>query len=240
MRSTLTILKIVYTVRENKGITLQNGWFVVQNRGPNPASPLEREQAEKTTLSKPPWIDIPEQQRGTAKLKVFLANILCTRIREAFPDMHRTIAKSLAKEKENLASLGDDRSDPAQRREYLLTLVGRYQELTRCTLKSPEELAFDEMKLRGMAHHAAESFAEEMRLNGNSFEFLEIADGTNGVDATPIFSRTSLVGSPCSRKLQHTVEIHLANLLVFRRHQTLTKKRTCIKKLEFRSAQTKD
>jgi uncharacterized protein (UPF0147 family) len=60
-----------------------------------------------------------------------------------------------------------------------------------------------------MAHHAAECFAEEMRLNGNSFEFLEIADGTNGVDATPIFSKTFLVGFPCARKLQHAVGIHL-------------------------------
>jgi hypothetical protein len=206
MRSTLTLLKIVYTVRENKGITLQNGWFVVQNRGQNPASRLEREQAEKTTLSKPPWVDIPEQQRGTAKLKVFLANMLCTRIREAFPEMHRTIAKSLAAEKDTLAILGVDRTDHAQRREYLKTLVARYQELAGWALKSPEELAFDEMKLRGMAQHAAESFAEEMRLNGNSFEFLEIADGTNRAGATPIFSKTSLVGSPAHESCNTPLE----------------------------------
>jgi hypothetical protein len=206
MRSTLTLLKIVYTVRENKGITLQNGWFVVQNRGQNPASRLEREQAEKTTLSKPPWVDIPEQQRGTAKLKVFLASMLCTRIREAFPEMHRTIAKSLAAEKDTLAILGVDRTDHAQRREYLKTLVARYQELAGWALKSPEELAFDEMKLRGMAQHAAESFAEEMRLNGNSFEFLEIADGTKRADATPIFSKTSLVGSPAHESCNTSLE----------------------------------
>jgi hypothetical protein len=211
MRRILKVLKIVHTVRENKGITLQNGWFVVQNRGEHSASRLDREQAEKTTLSKPPWVDIPEQQRGTTKLKVFLANMLCTRIRDVFPDMHRTIAKSLAIEKEFLARLGKDRTGSAQRREYLLSLVGRYQDLAHYALKSPEELASDEMKLRGMAHHAAESFAEEMRLNGNFFEFLEIVDGTNDVNATTKSSRISLVGSPYSRNLQHTLGIHLAN-----------------------------
>ncbi|CZR66635.1 uncharacterized protein PAC_16536 [Phialocephala subalpina] len=200
---------IVHTVRENKGITLQNGWFVVQNRGPDPASRLDREQAEKITLSKPPWVDISEQQRGTAKLKVFLANILCTRIREAFPEMHRTIAKSLAAEKERLAQLGDDRTNPAQRREYLLSLVGRYQDLAHYALKSPEELASNEMKLRGMAHHAAEIFADKMRLNGNFFEFLEIADGANNVDATSKSSRTSLAASTTDKKADLYKEIRI-------------------------------
>jgi hypothetical protein len=67
------------------------------------------------------------------------------------------------------------------------------------------------MKLRGMAHHAADDFAEEMRLNGNFFEFLEIADGTNDVDARSKYSRTSLVGSLYPRGLQQTLGIHLAN-----------------------------
>lgn len=173
---------------------------MVQNRGPDPASRLDREQAEKTTLSKPPWVDIPEQQRGTAKLKVFLANILCTRIREAFPKVRKTIAKSLATEKDLLARLGNGRTDPAQQREYLLSLVGRYQDLAHCALKSPEELASDDMKLRGMACHAAESFAEEMRRNGNFFEFLEIVDGTNDFDATSESSSISLVAPAPDKK----------------------------------------
>lgn len=168
---------------------------MVQNRGEDPSSPLDREQAEKTTLSKRPWADIPEQQRGTAKLKIFLANILCRRIRESFPEMHRTIAKLLATEKECLAQLGKARSKPAQRREYLRTLLGRYQELAYYALKSPEELASDDMKLRGMAHHAAERFAEEMRRNGNYYEFLDVPDGTNEVEAGSKSSRASFVSS---------------------------------------------
>jgi hypothetical protein len=188
-------LEIVRTIKENKDVTLQNGWFVVQNRGPDPASLLDRERAEKTTLSKRPWVEIPEQQRGTAKLKIFLANILCRRIRESFPEMHRTIAKLLAAEKQHLAQLGNARPEPAQRREYLQTILRSYERLAYYALKSPEELSSDSMKLRGMAHHAAARFAEEMRRNGNYFEFLEIPDGTNKVDAGSKSSGAPFVSS---------------------------------------------
>jgi hypothetical protein len=185
----------VHTVRENKSITLQNGWFVVQNRGLDSASSLNREQVEKATLNKPPWVDIPEQQRGTAMLKVFLANILCRRIRHSFPEMHRTIARMLATEKERLVELGPSRKEPAQQREYLLALAGRYQLLAYYALKSPEELTSDDMKLRGMSHYAAERFAEEMRQNGNFYEFVEIVSGTNKVDTRPKSSKTPLVSA---------------------------------------------
>jgi hypothetical protein len=127
MQSILKVWKIVHTVRDNKGITLQNGWFVVQNRGPEHASRLDREQAGKTTLGKPPWVDIPEQQRGTANLKVFLANILCRRIRNSFPKMCRALTELLATEKKLSAQLGDSRMDLADQREYLISLVGSYQ-----------------------------------------------------------------------------------------------------------------
>ncbi|KAE9365430.1 P-loop containing nucleoside triphosphate hydrolase protein [Stipitochalara longipes BDJ] len=194
-------IRTVRTVRNKKSITLQNGWFVVQNCGPESASRLNREQAEKTTLSKPPWVDIPEQQRGTSKLKVFLANILCRRIRESFPGLRKKIAELLAKEKDNLIKLGNDRTDPAKQREYLLSLVASYQELAQYALKSPEELASNEMKLRGMVRHAAESFANEMRQNGNFFEFLEIDDGTNKADVTLKSSRRSrTVSTPDDKK----------------------------------------
>jgi len=167
---------------------------VVQNRGLDPASRLDREKVEKTTLSKRPWVDIPEQQRGTAKLKLFLANILSRRIREAFPEMHRNISKLLTAEKQRLVQLGKARRTLAQKKEYISSLVVRYQELAHFALKSPEELVSDKMKLRGIAYRATEIFAEEMRRNGNLYEFLEIADGANKIDAGSKSSKTSLVG----------------------------------------------
>jgi Dynamin central region len=190
----------VRTVRQNKGVTLQNGWFVVQNRGLEGAPSLDREEAERVTLSKAPWADIPEQQRGTAKLKVFLANILCKRIRGAFPEMHKAIVKSLDAEKMLLHGLGHDRTDPADQREYIMSLLGSYQELAQYALKSPEELVSDKMKLRGMVRFATESFAEEMRRNGNFFEFLEIAERANGSDASFLPSKKHAVRPPLLKK----------------------------------------
>lgn len=109
-------------------------------------------------------------------LKKFLANILCRRIREAFPDMRRNITTLLTAEKHKLAQLGDPRPGAHQRRQYLNKVVRNYHELAQQALKSPEELPSSAMKLRGMVYHAAEAFAAEMRTSGNLYEFVDIEE----------------------------------------------------------------
>ena len=60
-------------------------WHVVQNRPANPSDTFDREREEIKTFSKDPWLRLPPDQRGTPMLKTYLANILCQRIRAAFP-----------------------------------------------------------------------------------------------------------------------------------------------------------
>jgi hypothetical protein len=67
------------------------------------------------------------------------------------------------------------------------------------------------MKLRGMFHHAAESFASEMRRNGNFFDFVEMVNGTNDTDAISRSLKTSPVTSSYPQNLHDILRIRLAN-----------------------------
>lgn len=162
-------------VRDNLEIGLHNGWFVVQNRPKDPPPTFNQEEAEKATFRRDPWTDIPAKQRGTPALKKFLAITLSSRIRTAFPEVQRKIKELLAKEANHLESLGEERLSQERRREYLLKIVGRYQELARDSLSNPERLPSSAMKLRGLTKTAMEGFANNMKLKGHLHNFADVS-----------------------------------------------------------------
>jgi hypothetical protein len=165
----------VQIVRDNKEIHLHNGWFVVRNLTKDESLSLDREEEEKATFSRDPWLQIPAKQRGTPALKKFLANTLSSRIRKAFPEVQRTLKDRLATENDILTSLGDERSKRGQRREYLLKILGRYHELAQESLTAPERLPSDSMKLRGLTRTAMKDFADKMKLKGHLHDFVNIS-----------------------------------------------------------------
>jgi hypothetical protein len=165
----------VRIVRDNLEIGLHNGWFVVQNRPKDPPPTFDQEEAEKATFRRDPWTEIPAKQRGTPALKKFLASTLSSRIRRAFPEVQRKIKVLLAKEMDYLASLGEARLSQERRREYLLKIVGRYQELARDSLSNPERLPSSAMKLRGLTKTAMEDFANNMKLKGHLYDFADVS-----------------------------------------------------------------
>lgn len=159
-------------VRDNKGITLHNGWFVVQNLTEDAYQTANLQEKERELFTRDPWLEIPVRQRGTAELKRFLASTLSSRIRKAFPDLQRRIKDLLAAEKVYLAGLGHERDTPERKRAYLLQIVGRYQELARDALNAPARLPSDDMKLLGLTRRAEHKFAETMEKEGHFFPFL--------------------------------------------------------------------
>jgi hypothetical protein len=166
----------VRIVRDNKEINLSNGWFVVQNlpEGAPPTSNLQEE--EKSTFSRGPWLEIPAKQRGTTELKKFLANTLSSRIRKAFPELQRKIKDLLVTQNEYLTTLGEERRSPERRREYLLNIVGRFQELARDALTAPDRLPSDDMKLRGLTQKAMRSFSDDMKSSGHFYDFVDVSE----------------------------------------------------------------
>ncbi|KFZ08451.1 hypothetical protein V501_05960 [Pseudogymnoascus sp. VKM F-4519 (FW-2642)] len=178
---------IVRIVRDNLEIGLHNGWFVVQNRPKNPSLAFNQEEAEKATFRRDPWTDIPAKQRGTPALKKFLAITLSSRIRTAFPEVQRKIKELLAKETDYLGSLGEERLSQERRREYLLKIVGRYQELARDSLSNPERLPLSAMKLRGLTKTAMEGFANNMKLKGHLHNFADVSVSESTVDPNDLY-----------------------------------------------------
>lgn len=152
---------------------------MVQNRGPKATNSFNREEEEMATFSRRPWTGIPIERRGTLMLKKFLANLLCRRIRENFPDMQRTIGRLLAAEKAYLMRLGEPRTLHHQQQTYLVSIAERFQTLAHQALTSPEELSADAMKLRGMTQKSGDEFAEELRRHGHFYPFHEIGKSTS-------------------------------------------------------------
>lgn len=177
------IVSIVETNEATTGKPLQHGWFVVQNRGyRNTSSSFDREEAERSTFGKGPWLKIEERRRGTTNLKVFLSHLLSRRIREGFPDMQNAVQARLKQEQAKLAALGKARPKPALQRAYLSAIALKFQTLAGDALNKPQDLPSVDMKLRGMADAAKDDFAEELRLRGHLYDFFPIT----GPKVTPI------------------------------------------------------
>ncbi|KFZ14601.1 hypothetical protein V502_06004 [Pseudogymnoascus sp. VKM F-4520 (FW-2644)] len=170
------VAQIVEIVKENKEIPLQSGWFVVQNKKLNAPSSFDQEEEENATFGNGLWVTIPTRQRGTAALKEFLAHALCRRIREVFPSMKSRIMHLLAEQRKMLAQLGDERPTPNEQHKYLREIARRYQKLAYHALNSPEELPFDDMKLRGLTRTAAELFADIVKNEGHLYSFQDVGE----------------------------------------------------------------
>ncbi|EPE35352.1 P-loop containing nucleoside triphosphate hydrolase [Glarea lozoyensis ATCC 20868] len=149
-------------------------WHVVQNAGPNAAANFDREQAEAATFTKSPWTEIPKERRGIPALKQYLATLLCTRIREAFPDMLRTVTGKLDEEQLHRRSLGESRADHSQRLAHLVAISQKYQDLAKKSLSTPDALPDAKMKLRGKSKAITQEYTKSMTTNGHFYNFLEI------------------------------------------------------------------
>jgi hypothetical protein len=172
--------RIVTIVENNEATTgkpLKHGWFVVQNKGyRDTSSSFDRENAERSTFSKDPWLKIEERRRGTPKLKTFLSNLLSRRIREGFPEMQNAVQVRLKQEKEKLKALGEARPERDMQKAYLSAIALKFQTLAGDALNNPQDLPSVEMKLRGMADTAKHDFAEELRHRGHLYDFFPIPE----------------------------------------------------------------
>ena len=147
-------------------------WFVVQNTPKGAPPSFDREEEEQKTFSKEMWAGVPEAQRGIAKLKLYLADLLCKRIRENFPGMQKSVSKMLIVEKKRENSFGDPRTSLHQQQNYLMTVVNLYQDLATKSLRSPGELSTDGVKLRGKIQRQNSKFNDDMMSFGGTYNFL--------------------------------------------------------------------
>lgn len=172
------IVKVVQNNEGTSGKPLHHGWFVVRNRGDEDKSSFDRKKAERLTFSKEPWLKIEERRRGIANLKTFLSNLLCQRIREGFPKMQETLQRLLDDQVAQLNAMGNPRPTLESQRAYLVGITQKFHTLAGQALKTPEDLPFDEMNLRGKAERAKSKFARDLRSQGHFYEFSDIHAAT--------------------------------------------------------------
>ena len=156
-----------------------HGWFVVRNRTPLEAEsslePRERQLKEQTFFRDVPWNAQPEQRRGTQALKKYLAELLCSRIKENFPVMLSTIRNRINVTQSRLESLGATRKTVDQKRIYLTRLSQVFHLDASQALRGRYEFSTsDSFKLRKLVREANDAFAKELKEHGHTVAFLEI------------------------------------------------------------------
>lgn len=192
---------IVDIVKEGEGIPGKIlRWHVVRNRGSKSPANFDRDQEEMTIFSKSPWRQIPPAQRGTPMLRKYLADLLCRRIREAFPNMKDTLEKLLHGERIIRKSLGDPRAKKDQRRNFLIGIVKDFQDLAKSALHSSGDLPSDDMKLRSIIKNQNEEFSQTLKAEGQFYKFLEIGE--------PIETEFTVNGSSPARRQRQIAPIY--------------------------------
>lgn len=165
---------------------LSHGWFVVRNRTPLEAQsslePLERQWIEESFFKDLPWNALPEHRRGAQALKKYLADLLCSRIKENFPLMLSTIRSRIKNTQSRLETLGSTRETTDQKRTYLTKLSQDFHLAASQALRGRyEPSTADSVKLRRLVREANDAFAKEMKEYGHTVPFLEIPNVQQGV-----------------------------------------------------------
>jgi hypothetical protein len=87
--------------------------------------------------------------------------------------MLEAVQERLENEHKSLDRLGKARPDVSDQRAYLVSIAERFQTLANKALTSPEDLPWEEMKLRGKAERAKRDFAEKLRVHGHLYKFVD-------------------------------------------------------------------
>ena len=156
----------------------RHGWFVVRNRTPSEAEaslePFERNLREKKFFENAPWNALPSHRRGTQALKKYLADLLCSRIQEAFPVMLLTIGNRILSTQSQLKSLGEPRDGIERKRIYLTKLAQNFHSLASLALRGRyDSTTPDNVKLRRMVREANDAFVNDMKIKGHTAPFIE-------------------------------------------------------------------
>ncbi|KAI9831563.1 MAG: hypothetical protein M1819_004794 [Sarea resinae] len=169
----------IIRLAQNETKPLSHGWFVVRNRTPaevrDGIGSDERHKREQAFFSEQPWIQLPENRRGSRALKLYLANLLCKRIEEVFPTLAKEIKERKESTEHQLAKLGQSRKNPRQRRTFLTSLSQQIHAISREVIDGRYDQVFDkkDLKLRMLVRQANDEFSDEMEM-GHYVPFSDI------------------------------------------------------------------
>ena len=147
-------------------------------------SSQERQVEETNFFSKPPWNQMNESNRGTQKLKDFLADLLCKRNQQVFPIIMKDIGSRKKSDQIQLDGLGSSRQTFEQKRNYLVDLAESiHSTATQVFEGEYGGVEKKDVKLRMLIREENKKFGIDMKENGRTYPFIQIKDV--GWDALP-------------------------------------------------------
>ncbi|KAK4443144.1 P-loop containing nucleoside triphosphate hydrolase protein [Podospora aff. communis PSN243] len=167
------IVRIVNGKEKNSDKLSPHGWFVVRNRTEDDSSDpnFDLQQAEENLFRQEPWTRVPEPRRGSTRLKKYLGELLCDKIKAAFPRLEARLGQLLRDDEASLARLGVPRSTSEKRRSYLIHLAQQYEQRANDALERPWQLDKADARVRRLVREGNDDFAERMRSSGHVYSF---------------------------------------------------------------------
>lgn len=150
-----------------------HGWFVVRNRTDDDSSDpnFDPQQAEANLFRQEPWTRVADSRRGSTRLKTYLSELLCDKLKAAFPRLEARLGKLLTDAEASMERLGAPRDTSEKKRSYLINLAQKYEERTKDALERPWRLDQANTKVRRLVRESNDSFAKGMRDSGHVYSF---------------------------------------------------------------------
>lgn len=104
-------------------------------------------------------------------MKNYLSELLCDKIKAAFPRLEARLGELLRDAEATLARLGAPRNTSEQRRSYLVNLAQKYEQQAKDALERPWQLDKVNVRVRRLVREGNDNFAEGMRSSGHVYSF---------------------------------------------------------------------
>ncbi|KAL3480843.1 P-loop containing nucleoside triphosphate hydrolase protein [Aspergillus californicus] len=161
-----------------KSMPLRHGWVLVRNLGKSEMSmgDTSREELEAELRMKDGWSSIPADRFGIEALRHRLQETVTENARREFPKVRSDINKRLKEARSAILSLGQERVTNKQQVDFLLEIVGKFQEIGANALRGNYGTAdiFEKVKrfrLATMVIGRNEQFKSDMTNLGQVYRF---------------------------------------------------------------------
>lgn len=162
---------------------LKLGYCIVRNRSQidHDSSSFSRGTKEQDFFNSEPWSKLPRDRVGVGSLKTLLKDLLAEIVEKEFPKIKIQLDRDLIQAKNQLASIGTERTNDAQQNKYLQTLAAKFEKISTSALRTDyyqHEILKDDRRLRlpTLIADRSDQFVEEIRTKGHTIGFHEEED----------------------------------------------------------------
>ncbi|KXX73142.1 Interferon-induced GTP-binding protein Mx [Madurella mycetomatis] len=190
------------SLARNQEVEFRHGWHVLKNMDSEKGSwsLSERDTKEAEFFSSGVWTELPLSSLGIDKLRGRLSKVLLSQIASELPNVIDEINRKFKSCQEQLARLGEPRSNPDEQRLYLVHLSQVFQALVKASASGNYNNTFFgdaktesgyRQRIRAVVQNLNEDFAAEMLARGHYREIVDIVSAPESPRARAAESATS-------------------------------------------------